>query len=142
MMMAESRADESKRWVLNKSFVPFEGQRFRSNSGGFERERKVGFGSSGGADSDNWNKKKGEINIGNEISEKSESVGGGRPRLMLQPWSLLVSKEGGGFVNVVKLKGPNPFREARPREQVLVKKEQDWKKIDKQLENYKSVPFP
>lgn len=32
------------------SFAPSEGRRFGSNSGGFEREKKVGFGSSGGAD--------------------------------------------------------------------------------------------
>ncbi|KAK7262382.1 hypothetical protein RJT34_29954 [Clitoria ternatea] len=106
-------------WVSNKSFVPSEGRRFGSNSGGFERERKVGFGSSGGADFDNWNKKKGEINIGSEKSKRSEGVGGGRLRLVLQPRSLSVSnesQEGGGFVNVAKPKGPNLFGEARPRE--------------------------
>ncbi|BAT91061.1 Eukaryotic translation initiation factor [Vigna angularis] len=147
---SQSRADESESWVSNKSFVPSE-RRFASNGGGFERERKViGFGSSGGADSNDWNKKKGESNVGSE----SVGAGGGRPRLVLQPRSLSVSNEGGdgnvgkpkgslsvsnegGDGNVGKPKGVNPFGEARPREQVLAEKGQDWKKIDEQLESMK-----
>ena len=39
--------------------------------------------------------------------------------------------------NVGKPKGVNPFGEARPREQVLAEKGQDWKKIDEQLESVK-----
>ena len=126
---SQSRADESDSWVSNKSFVPSEGRRFSSNGGG--ERRVVGFGSSGGADSDNWNnKKKSESNIGS-----SESVGvGGRPKLVLQPRTLSVSNEGD---NVGKPKGVNPFGEARPREQVLAEKGQDWKKIDEQLESVK-----
>ncbi|XP_014518925.1 eukaryotic translation initiation factor 4B3 [Vigna radiata var. radiata] len=127
---SQSRADESESWVSNKSFVPSER---RSNGGGFERERKViGFGSSGGADSNDWNKKKGESNVGSE----SVGAGGGRPRLVLQPRSLSVSNEGRDG-NVGKPKGVNPFGEARPREQVLAEKGQDWKKIDEQLESMK-----
>ncbi|CAJ1933759.1 unnamed protein product [Sphenostylis stenocarpa] len=129
---SQSRADESESWVSNKSFVPSDGRRFGSNGGGFERERRVvGFGSSGGADSEDWNKKKGESNV------VSESAGvGGRPRLVLQPRTLSVSNEGQDG-NVGKLKGVNPFGEARPREQVLAEKGQDWKKIDEQLESMK-----
>ncbi|XP_061342101.1 eukaryotic translation initiation factor 4B3 [Gastrolobium bilobum] len=134
---SQSRADESDSWVSNKNFVPSEGRRFVSNGGGgFERERKVGFGSSGGADSDNWNKKKGEFNGGSERGE----TGGVRPRLVLQPRALSVSNEsteGVASGNVAKPKGPNPFGEARPREQVLAEKGQDWKKIDEQLETMK-----
>ncbi|KAF5946325.1 hypothetical protein HYC85_016553 [Camellia sinensis] len=50
---SDSRADESDSWVLNKSFVPSEGRRFEN-----QRERRVGFESNGGADSENWVKKK------------------------------------------------------------------------------------
>ncbi|KAG4979414.1 hypothetical protein JHK85_033372 [Glycine max] len=92
--------------------------------------RVVGFGSSGGADSDNWNTKKGESNVG------SESVGG-RPKLVLQPRTVSVSDEGVDGNNAGKPKGVNPFGEARPREQVLAEKGQDWKKIDEQLESVK-----
>ncbi|BAT81824.1 hypothetical protein VIGAN_03171400 [Vigna angularis var. angularis] len=87
----QSHADESECWVLNKSFVSSE-RRFASNGGGFVRERKViEFGSSGSADSNDWNKKKGESNVGSE----SVDAGGGRPRLVLQPRSLSVFNEGG-----------------------------------------------
>ncbi|KAF7810802.1 eukaryotic translation initiation factor 4B3 [Senna tora] len=127
---SHSRADESESWGSKKNFVPSEGRRFgSSNGGGFERERKVGFGSSGGADSDNWNRKKVESNGGNETVS-------GRPRLVLQPRSMSNgNQEGSG--NVAKPKGPSPFGEARPREEVLAEKGQDWKKIDEQLETTK-----
>ncbi|TKY67692.1 Plant specific eukaryotic initiation factor 4B [Spatholobus suberectus] len=128
---SQSRADESESWVSNKTYAPSEGRRFNGGGGGgFERERRVvGFGSSGGADSDNWNRKKGESNVGSE----SAGSGGGRPRLVLQPRTLSVSSEGVDG----KPKGVNPFGEARPREQVLAEKGQDWKKIDEQLESTK-----
>lgn len=133
---SQSRADESDSWASKKSFVPSsEGRRFGSG-GGFERERKVGFGSSGGADSDNWNRKKGEFNDGIERSEKPASSV--RPKLVLQPRSTSESngnQEGSGIV--AKPKGPSPFGEARPREEVLAEKGQDWKKIDEQLETMK-----
>ncbi|KAF4373635.1 hypothetical protein F8388_025329 [Cannabis sativa] len=38
---------------------------------------------------------------------------------------------------VTKPKGSNPFGKARPREEVLAEKGQDWKKIDDQLESLK-----
>ncbi|XLR08313.1 hypothetical protein HN51_063284 [Arachis hypogaea] len=74
-------------------------------------------------------------------SERSEG-GGGRPRLVLQPRTAPVNNEsqkgaGNGNGNVVKPKGPSPFGEVRPREEVLVEKGQDWKKIDEQLESMK-----
>lgn len=135
---SQSRADESNSWVSNKSYVPSEGRRFGSNGSGFERERKVGFGSSGGADSENWNRKKGEFSSGGGTDRIIEAApAGGRPRLNLQPRSLPLSNEnpeGSGDVANNKPKGPNPFGEARPREQVLAEKGQDWKKIDEQLE--------
>ncbi|XP_054777935.1 eukaryotic translation initiation factor 4B3-like [Prosopis cineraria] len=133
---SQSRADESDSWVANKNYVPSEGRRFGSNGGGFERDRKVGFGSSGGADSDNWNRKKGEFNGGSGI-DRIETPSG-RPRLNLQPRSLPLSngsQEGSG--NLAKPKGPNPFGDAKPREEVLAEKGQDWKKIDQQLDAMK-----
>ncbi|KAL5055666.1 hypothetical protein RYX36_036348 [Vicia faba] len=142
---AQSRADESDSWVSSKSFVPSsEGRRFSGGGGGgFDRERKIGFGTSGGADSDNWNRKKGDSSVG---SERTETVAGGRPRLVLQPRSASASNENQdvpaavavSFSGIVaKPKGANPFGEARPREQVLAEKGQDWKKIDEQLESVK-----
>ncbi|KOM25790.1 hypothetical protein LR48_Vigan187s003000 [Vigna angularis] len=86
-----SRTDESESKVSNKNFVSSE-RRFASNGGGFERERKIiRFGSSDGVDSNDWNKKKGDSNVGSE----SVGAGGGRPRLVLQPQSLSVFNEGG-----------------------------------------------
>ncbi|XP_038902087.1 eukaryotic translation initiation factor 4B3-like [Benincasa hispida] len=121
-----SKADESDSWVSSKSFTPSEGRR---SGGGFERERRGGFPSSGGgADSDSWGR-------------KSEGVRGGigeRPRLNLQPRSIPLNngnQEASG--SAVKPKGSNPFGNARPREQVLAEKGQDWKKIDEQLESMK-----
>ncbi|XP_072062240.1 uncharacterized protein [Arachis hypogaea] len=94
--------------------------------------------SSDGDDTSNSNKKKVEFNGGSERSEG----GGGRPRLVLQPRTAPVNNEsqegaGNGNGNVVKPKGPSPFGEVRPREEVLVEKGQDWKKIDEQLESMK-----
>ncbi|PON55090.1 Eukaryotic initiation factor [Parasponia andersonii] len=130
---SQSKADESDNWVSNKSFVPPEGRR---NGGGFERERKVGFPSNGGgADADYWGKKK-ESNGGNENG--SVNSVGGRPRLNLQPRTLPVSNESSpGSGAVAKPKGSSPFGEARPREEVLAEKGQDWKKIDEQLDSVK-----
>lgn len=126
---SQSRADDSNNWGSNKSFVPsMDGRR---SSG----ERKVGFASNGGADSDSWAKNKREV-----------STGGGnvieRPRLNLQPRTLPVSngekQDGAGAETVSKpSRGPNPFGLARPREDVLAEKGQDYKKIDDQLEAMK-----
>lgn len=147
-----SKADESDSWVANKSFVPSEGRRSGGMGVGFERERRGGFPSNGGgADSDSWGRKsegaRGGIgdNGGGAVSDnwgnKSEGVGGGigeRPRLNLQPRSIpLNNGNQEASVPPVKPKGSNPFGDARPREQVLAEKGQDWKKIDEQLESMK-----
>ncbi|XP_076894869.1 eukaryotic translation initiation factor 4B3-like [Bidens hawaiensis] len=159
---SHSRADESDSWGSNKSFRPSEGRR----PGGFDRERRMGFESSGDADNlDNWGKKK-EVEgrrfggggngsgsafdslrdrrVVNESSDsdtwgrKREELGvgggsGGRPKLNLQPRKLPV-----GEVETVKpTKGSNPFGDARPREEVLKEKGEDWKEIDEKLEAMK-----
>ncbi|KAK9287360.1 hypothetical protein L1049_015777 [Liquidambar formosana] len=142
---SQSKADESDNWVSNKSFVPSEGRRFAGAGGGFDRERRGGGGfesltNGGGADSESWGKKKEDgSGIGIGIGSGSSGGGSGRPRLNLQPRTLPVSngqqQEGSGAV--AKPKGSNPFGEARPREEVLAEKGQDWKKIDEQLESAK-----
>ncbi|XP_052194535.1 eukaryotic translation initiation factor 4B3 [Diospyros lotus] len=155
---SESKADESESWVSNKSFVPSEGRRFDG-----PRERRVGFESSGGADSDNWVKKKEEegrrlgafdsprerrgvfdsaANGGADSDtwgkKREEGSGSGRPRLNLQPRTLRVGDvQQNGSVISAKPKSSNPFGEARPREEVLKEKGQDWKEIDEKLESLK-----
>ncbi|XP_022896732.1 eukaryotic translation initiation factor 4B3-like [Olea europaea var. sylvestris] len=150
-----SRADESDNWGSNKSFMPPEPQRY---------ERRGGFGlesHNGGADADSWVKKKEEEGrkIGGAFDNLRERRGGietngadseawgrkreegssgigGRPRLNLQPRTMPVG-EGQKGENGVKSKGNNPFGEARPREDVLKEKGQDWKEIEEKVETTK-----
>ncbi|KAL2477031.1 Uncharacterized protein Fot_46045 [Forsythia ovata] len=150
---SQSQADESDNWGSNKAFVPSEPRRY---------DRRGGFGlesNNGGADTDSWVKKKEEDGrkIGGAFDSLRERRGGvesdgadseawgrkreegsggigSRPRLNLQPRTLPAG-EGQKGENGVKSKG-NPFGEARPREEVLIEKGQDWKEIEgKQGEN-------
>ncbi|KAL0334617.1 UNVERIFIED_CONTAM: Eukaryotic translation initiation factor 4B3, partial [Sesamum radiatum] len=152
---SQSRADEADNWALNKSFVPSEPRR---------HERRGGFGlesGNGGADSSNWVKRKEEEGrrIGGAFDSLRERRGGlesngadseswgrkredgsvsGRPRLNLQPRTLpVVEGQKSDNASVVKPKGSNPFGEARPREDVLKEKGQDWKEIEEKLESTK-----
>ncbi|KAK3010320.1 hypothetical protein RJ639_011390 [Escallonia herrerae] len=79
------------------------------------RERRGGVG--GGGDLANWKREEG-----------SES-GGGRPRLNLQPRSMAVDQQS-ETAAAVKPKGSNPFGNARPSEENLKEKGQDWKEVD------------
>ncbi|XP_051133783.1 eukaryotic translation initiation factor 4B3 [Andrographis paniculata] len=153
----QSRADEVDNWASNKSFVPSEPRRY---------DRRGSFGSDsnssgGGADSNNWIKRKEEERRtggafdslrqrrGGFDGADSETWGkkpeeaagaGGRPRLNLQPRTVPVSNTSApasGAASPVKAKGSNPFGEARPREEVLKEKGQDWKEIDEKLESNK-----
>ncbi|XP_022135918.1 eukaryotic translation initiation factor 4B3-like [Momordica charantia] len=130
--LPSSKADESESWISNKSNVPSDVRRFGTN-GGFERERRGGFptGGGGGADLENWGRKKEEGNNGGSVA--------GRPKLNLQPRTLPVSdgksSEISGTGLGARSKSSNPFGEARPREQVLAEKGHDWKKLDEQLES-------
>lgn len=135
---SQSRADESASWVSNKSYTPSEGRRF--GSGGFDslRERRGGFdsapnggGGGGGADSDLWGRKK------EEGSGTANGSAGTRPKLILQPRTLPVNDGQTGTGSAVKPKGSNPFGEARPREEVLAEKGQDWKEIEEKLGSVK-----
>lgn len=145
---SQSKADESDNWGANKSYVPSERK--------YERQR-IGFELSGGADSDNWGKKKeeegregrkfgafdslrerrgGGFERDESWGKKREDVGSVRPKLNLQPRKVPIGEEGqnGG---VAKPKGSNLFGDARPREEVLKEKGQDWKEVDEKLESLK-----
>ncbi|XP_021846771.1 eukaryotic translation initiation factor 4B3 [Spinacia oleracea] len=152
-----SRADEVDNWASNKSFVaaPVDGAR---------RERRMGFESysnGSGPDSGSWSKPREERGSGGVEADtwgRRESVGSGngngRPRLNLQPRTLPVENNDNGgqsvtptevkvaspvliFTPTEKVKGANPFGEARPREEVLAEKGKDWKEIDEKLEAVK-----
>uniref|UniRef100_A0A166C6P7 Uncharacterized protein n=1 Tax=Daucus carota subsp. sativus TaxID=79200 RepID=A0A166C6P7_DAUCS len=113
----------------------------------------MGFELSGVADFDNWGKKEeegrkfgafdslrerrgGGFERDESWGKKKEDVGSVRPKLNLQPRKVPIGEEvqNGG---VVKPKGLNPFGDARPREEVLREKGQDWKEVDKKLESLK-----
>ncbi|KAK1261796.1 hypothetical protein QJS04_geneDACA001145 [Acorus gramineus] len=116
-----SRADGSESWISNKPSPPAAANEGRRR-GGFEMFNR-------GGDSDTWTRGR-------------EETGNGRPRLVLQPPSRLVS-DNGSVEKDLKLeeegrrKGANPFGEARPREEVLAEKGQDWKKMEEKLESMK-----
>lgn len=122
-------ADSSDNWARKKETEPRTEPPRRFGTGGgsgsaFDslRDRRVGNDSS---DTDSWAKKREEVSgVGGSVS---------RPKLNLQPRKLPV-----GEVETVKVtKGSNPFGDARPREQVLKEKGEDWKEMDEKLEAMK-----
>ncbi|VVB09619.1 unnamed protein product [Arabis nemorensis] len=149
---SQSKADEVDSWVSTK---PSEPRRFVSSNGGggdrfekrgsFEslsRNRDSQFG--GGSDSDSWGRRREESAGENGAAPLS---GGSRPRLVLQPRTLPVPvvevrpespvnvrPESPVTVPVERPRGANPFGNARPREEVLAEKGQDWKEIEEKLE--------
>ncbi|EPS72390.1 hypothetical protein M569_02372, partial [Genlisea aurea] len=156
---SQSRADEVDNWASSKSFVPSDPRRndrkpgfgFDTNNNGIDssswmkrkeeegrkvvggafdslRERRGGGFEPSRVDSDNWGRRKEEV-----------SIGGSRPKLNLQPRTLPVDegqKSETGTASKPK-GGSNPFGEARPREEVLKEKGQDWKEIEQKLESVK-----
>ncbi|KAL9252095.1 Eukaryotic translation initiation factor 4B3-like protein [Drosera capensis] len=159
-LFSSSRANEVDNWGSNKSFVP-------SSDG--RRDRRMGFESNGGADSENWGRKKeegfegrrydrerrGGIEVDAERwGRKEEEVVNGngsvgvRPRLNLQPRTLpldgngqLAGKEEKAIKEEKAVKGANPFGAARPREEVLAEKGKDWKEIEERMEAKKDEGF-
>ncbi|XP_047941842.1 eukaryotic translation initiation factor 4B3 [Salvia hispanica] len=159
---SQSRADEVDNWGSNKSFAPSEPRRYErrggfgleSSNGGADsgswmkrreeegprmggafdslRERR---GGSDSADSESWGRRREEVSAGS------------RPRLNLQPRTLPVieitapEKPKAEIASPVAVTarpaGSNPFGQARPREEVLKEKGQDWKEIEEKLESTK-----
>ncbi|KAI3989448.1 hypothetical protein MKX01_022723 [Papaver californicum] len=130
-----SRADESDSWVSNKSRVSSMPPP-RRVGGGFERDRREGFGfqkensNGSGPDSDTWGKKR-------EEGSPTTTGNGARPKLVLNPRTLSPTNGEEQSGSMTKTKGSNPFGEARPREEILAAKGQDYKKIDEQFDSIK-----
>ncbi|CAH2075846.1 unnamed protein product [Thlaspi arvense] len=138
---SQSKADEVDSWVSTKPSEPRRvvgsGDRFEKR-GSFEslsRNRDSQY--SGGSDSDSWGRRR------EETGGAAPPSGGSRPRLVLQPRTLPVAAvvevkpESPVKAAVEKPKGANPFGNARPREEVLAEKGQDWKEIEEKLEAVK-----
>ena len=119
---SQAKADLQESWVSNKT-APLQENR-RPGDGFRERRGFDLFNKDGGSDS--WGRRKDE---------------GERPRLKLQPRTLPIERNEGERSQIlneeVKSKGVNPFGAARPREEVLAEKGQDWKQIDERLESMK-----
>ncbi|KFK30469.1 hypothetical protein AALP_AA7G265100 [Arabis alpina] len=139
------KADEVDSWISSKpSFVPSGGgsERFEKRGGSFESLSRNRDGDR--SDSDTWGRRREE-----SFSDAAPGGGGGsRPRLVLQPRTLpapvvevkvespvnVRPESPVVVVNVERVKGANPFGNARPREEVLAEKGQDWKEIEEKLE--------
>ncbi|XP_042000516.1 eukaryotic translation initiation factor 4B3-like [Salvia splendens] len=159
---SQSRADEVDNWGSNKSFAPSEPRKYERR-GGFGLESSNGGADSGSwmkrreeegprmggafdslrerrgvsdsADSESWGRRREEVSAGS------------RPRLNLQPRTLPVieitapekpkAEIASPVAVTVRPAGSNPFGQARPREEVLKEKGQDWKEIEEKLESTK-----
>lgn len=149
---SQSKADELDNWASNKSSEP---RRFSSGSGtDFTRERRglrggyEGLNSGSGSDADRWGKKREDEGLSHgsradsdRWGKKKEDEGGSgnslaRQKLVLQRRTLPIEEASVGLGSA-KPKGANPFGDARPREEVLKEKGQDWKEIDEKLESMK-----
>ncbi|KAL1190221.1 Eukaryotic translation initiation factor 4B3 [Cardamine amara subsp. amara] len=142
---SQSKADEVDSWVSTK---PSEPRRFISTNGADRFEKRGSFESlsrnrdsqyGGGSDSDTWGRRREESGGANGVPPPSGGATS-RPRLVLQPRTLpvtvveVVKPESPVTVTVERPKGANPFGNARPREEVLAEKGQDWKEIEEKLE--------
>jgi hypothetical protein len=137
-----SRADEVDNWAKSKKFVPSTAPPSRGAGGGFDSTYREA-----GADADRWARKE-PVARESEAPRASE-----RPRLKLAPRTVPVDspprpataeKEVNGAVGEVEQQSSspaqrpkarfNPFGAARPREEILAEKGQDYRKIDADLE--------
>lgn len=109
-----SRADEIDNWAVNKK--PIAPPPARSNFG-------PGLRDSGGPEPDRWTR--GVVPRDGNQERLTE-----RRRLVLDP----PKGESSPIEPVVKSNKPNPFGDARPREEILAEKGLDWKKADLELE--------
>lgn len=120
-----SRADEVDNWAVGKK--PDLGDHRSGSFGSMNTER--------------WGGRRGE---GFGLSNRDKDSDRGRPRLVLNPPSrpmndpLQVSSlSDAPEVDALKTKllKSNPFGNARPREEVLAKRGDDWKKVDSEIES-------
>ncbi|KAF8013561.1 hypothetical protein BT93_I1418 [Corymbia citriodora subsp. variegata] len=119
---------DADRWGRRKEDEGSFGSGTDADKWGKRKEDEGSFGGGGGADADKWGKRK----------EDEGSFGSSRPKLNLQPRTMAVSDgAGSGSGAVAKPKASSPFGEARPREEVLKEKGQDWKEIDEKLDTMK-----
>ncbi|XP_039041082.1 eukaryotic translation initiation factor 4B2-like isoform X3 [Hibiscus syriacus] len=152
-----SKADEADNWTAGKRSIPTRSSTFGSGfaDSGPEPDRwsRGGVRESGpepdrwsrggvrdsGPEPDRWSRG-GVRDSGPEPDRWSRGGGGGireeRPILALDPPQ--------GWVNelVVKTNKSNPFGAAKPREEVLVEKGLDWKKLDSEIEAKKETTRP
>ncbi|XP_071716396.1 eukaryotic translation initiation factor 4B2-like [Rutidosis leptorrhynchoides] len=112
-----SRADEIDNWAVNKKPVTP------------TRSSSFGFRDPGLPEQDRWSK---------GVGMPRESTVTERRRLVLDP------PKGEGSVNesVSKSNKPNPFGNARPREEILAEKGLDWKKLDLEFDSKKVSSRP
>ncbi|CAM6014580.1 unnamed protein product, partial [Sphagnum balticum] len=161
-----SRADEDDKWGASKKFVPSQGvERGGDRGGGYEEDRRSGRVSdrdlpSRADEVDNWGSNKKFV----PSAPAGEPRVSERPRLKLQPRTVpvdtfspppaplasetngekvlhpvpddLLTEEQHQSTQTMKPR-PNPFGQARPREEVLAEKGQDWRKIDASLETHR-----
>ncbi|XP_056160831.1 eukaryotic translation initiation factor 4B3 [Syzygium oleosum] len=121
-----SSGTDADKWGKRKEDEGSFGSGADADKWGKRKEDEGSFGS--GADADKWGKRK----------EDEGSFGSSRPRLVLQPRTVAVSDgAGSGSGAVAKPKASSPFGNARPREEVLKEKGQDWKEIDEKLDTMK-----
>eukprot|EP00252_Welwitschia_mirabilis_P006740 TRINITY_DN17643_c0_g1_i2.p1 TRINITY_DN17643_c0_g1~~TRINITY_DN17643_c0_g1_i2.p1 ORF type:complete len:365 (-),score=65.45 TRINITY_DN17643_c0_g1_i2:234-1328(-) len=113
-----TRADHSENWFADR------------RGGSIAADSASSKGSGLGFDS-----YKGDSN-GDRWSRREENSHGERRRLVLQPRS--VGGASPAETAWSKSGGNNPFGDARPREEVLAQKGQDWKKIDEEIDSRRS----
>ncbi|TVU30202.1 hypothetical protein EJB05_21812 [Eragrostis curvula] len=138
---SHSRADDSASWVSNKSYSAPPPAPADSRRGG----SVWGFNREGGPDSDSWNRRREEVSNGGGSSVA-------RPRLNLQKRTLPLANDTDGEKKEEKeeekgeerprSRSSNPFGAARPREEVLAAKGEDWKKEEPKVEKLEIQPKP
>jgi hypothetical protein len=134
---SHSRADDSASWTSSKSYStppppPSDGRRGGS---------VWGFNRDGGLDSDSWGRRREEVSNGGGSSAA-------RPRLNLQKRTLPLATNTDGEKKEEKggerprSRSSNPFGAARPREEVLAAKGEDWRKEEPKVEKLEIQPKP
>jgi hypothetical protein len=137
-----SRADDSASWTSSKSYStpllpPADCGRRGGSVWGFNRD--------GGLDSDSWGRRREEVSNGGGSSAA-------RPRLNLQKRTLPLATNTDGEKKEEKeeekgeerprSRSSNPFGAARPREEVLAAKGEDWRKEEPKVEKLEIQPKP